>query len=211
MPSVPKATLQLPWLSPRESRHAEVKFDRASGLAQTDQKVTFAFPSGSGRSERGLEYKSEEGTVRLLRDVQFTLKQGTVSPAKPKAPTSPVPVPQEVLVKGSSLDFGRDSRLLRLYGPAEAEAGAERLTAGEINLSLDKEFHASTLVASGTGANRPVVMSQGTPEQQMKVEADTLTAHFSPRGAVTQVDAAGSVRGNAHERRGAGCSERRIR
>src|SRR6266853_4808266 len=171
-----------------------VKFDRGSGLAQTDQKVTFAFPSGSGEA-RGLEYKSEEGTVRLLRDVQFTLKQGTVSPAKPKAPTSPVPVPQEVRVKGSSLDFGRDSRLLRLYGPAEAEAGAERLTAGEINLSLDKEFHASTLVASGTGANRPVVMSQGTPEQQMKVEADTLTAHFSPEGAVTRVDAAGSVRG----------------
>jgi lipopolysaccharide export system protein LptA len=171
-----------------------VKFDRASGLAQTDEKVTFAFPSGSGEA-RGLEYKSEEGTVRLLRDVQFTLKQGTVSPAKPKAPTSPAPVPQEVRVKGSSLDFGRDSRLLRLYGPAEAQAGAERLTAGEINLSLDKEFHASTLVASGTGANRPVVMSQGTPEQQMKVEADTLTAHFSPEGAVTRVDAAGSVRG----------------
>ncbi len=171
-----------------------VKFDRASGLAQTDQKVTFAFPSGSGEA-RGLEYKSEEGTVRLLRDVRFTLKQSTAGPARPKTANSPVPVPQEVRVKGSSLDFGRDSRLLRLYGPAEAEAGAERLTAGEINLSLDKEFHASTLVASGTGANRPAVMSQGAPEQQMKVEADTVIAHFSPEGAVTRVDAAGSVHG----------------
>jgi len=171
-----------------------VKFDRASGLAQTDQRVTFAFPSGNGEA-MGLEYKSQEGTVRLLRDVQFTLKQSTVSPSRPKAANSSVPVPQEVRVKGSSLDFGRDSRLLRLYGPAEAEAGAERLTAGEINLSLDKDFHASTLVASGTGANRPAVTSQGAPEQQMKVEADTLTAHFSPEGAVTRVDAAGSVHG----------------
>jgi hypothetical protein len=37
-------------------------------------------------------------------------------------------------------------------------------------------------------------MSQGKAEQ-MKVEADTLTAHFSPEGAVTRVDAAGSVHG----------------
>jgi lipopolysaccharide export system protein LptA len=170
-----------------------VKFDHATGLAQTDQKVTFTFPSGSGEAI-GLEYKSEVGTVRLLRDVRFTLKQSAPRIAKPKAANTSAQTPEEVRVKGSSLDFGRDSRLLHLYGPAEAEAGAERLSAGEINLSLDKEFHARTLVASGAGANRPVVMSRSTAEQ-MRVEADTLTAHFSPEGAVTRVDAAGSVRG----------------
>jgi lipopolysaccharide export system protein LptA len=169
-----------------------VKFDRASGLAQTDQKVTFAFPNGSGEAF-GLEYKSEEGTVRLLRDVQFTLKQNGPGAAKPKAVNSRTRPPEEVRVKGSSLDFRRDSRLLRLHGPAEAEAGTERLNAGEINLSLDTEFHARTLVASGTGSDRPVVMSQGTVEQ-MKLEADTLIAHFSPDGAVTRLDAAGTVR-----------------
>jgi lipopolysaccharide export system protein LptA len=169
-----------------------VKFDRASGLAQTDQKVTFAFPSGSGEAI-GLEYKSEEGTVRLLRDVRFALKQNAPGAAKPKAVNSRARPPEEVRVKGSSLDFGRDSRLLHLHGPAEAEAGTERLSAGEINLSLDTEFHARTLVASGAGGNRPVVMSQGTVEQ-MKLEADTLTAHFSREGAVTRLDAAGTVR-----------------
>jgi lipopolysaccharide export system protein LptA len=169
-----------------------VKFDRASGLAQTDQKVTFAFPSGSGEAI-GLEYKSEEGTVHLLRDVRFTLKQDTPAAAKPRAVNSQAHRPEEVRVKGSSLDFGRDSRLMRLHGPAEAEAGAERLSAGEIELSLDSEFHARTLVASGAGGNRPVAMSQGTLEQ-IKLEADTLTAHFSPAGAVTRLDAAGTVR-----------------
>jgi len=176
-----------------------VKFDRASGLAQTDQKVTFAFPSGSGEGV-GLEYKSEEGTVHLLRDVRFTLKQSAPSAskarvAKPKAAGSQMTPPQEVLVKGSSLDFSRDSRLLHLLGPAEAETKTERLSAGEINLSLDKQFHAETLVASGRGENRPVVTSQGTRDQA-KLEADTLTAHFSPEGAVTRVDAAGAVRGS---------------
>jgi lipopolysaccharide export system protein LptA len=176
-----------------------VKFDRASGLARTDQKVAFAFPSGSGEAV-GLEYKSEEGTVHLLRDVRFTLKQSApsatkASAAKPRAGGSSVDAPQEVLVKGSSLDFGRDSRLLHLLGPAEAETKTERLSAGEIKLSLDKQFHAEMLVASGTSGNRPVVASQGAREQA-KLEADTLTAHFSSEGAVTRVDAAGAVRGS---------------
>jgi lipopolysaccharide export system protein LptA len=103
--------------------------------------------------------------------------------------------PQEVLVTGSSLDFGRDSRLLHLLGPAQAETKTERLSAGEIKLSLDKQFRAETLVASGASGNRPVVTSQGSREQA-KLEADTLTAHFSPEGAVTRVDAAGAVRGS---------------
>ena len=170
-----------------------VTFDRASGLAQTDQKVTFSFPSGTGEAV-GLEYKSEAGTVHLLRDVRFTLHE--IAPAGPKAKPADVAMrpSQEVRVKGSSLDFGRDSRLLHLFGPAEAETGTERLSAGEIILSLDKEFHAEILVASGTGDNRPAVTSQGTRDQ-MKLQADTLTAHFSPEGAVTRLDAAGAVRG----------------
>jgi LPS export ABC transporter protein LptC len=172
-----------------------VTFDRASGLARTDQKVTFAFPNGNGEAI-GLEYKSEEGTVRLLRDVRFTLQEIAPAATKPKAKTADLRIarPQEVRVKGSSVDFGRDSRLLRLFGPAEAETGTERLNAGEIKLSLDKDFHAETIVASGTAANRPAVMSQGTRDQ-MKLEADSLTAHFTPEGAVTRLDAAGAVRG----------------
>jgi lipopolysaccharide export system protein LptA len=84
--------------------------------------------------------------------------------------------------------------LLRLFGPAEADTGTEHLNAGQINVTLDKEFHAQTLVASGTGGNRPAVTSQGMREQ-LSLEADTLTAHFSPEGAVTRMDAAGTVRG----------------
>ncbi len=174
-----------------------VKFDRVSGLAQTDQRVTFSFPSGSGEAV-GLEYKSEEGTVHLLRDVRFTLQQNAASAGKARSTKARAAAeatpPQEVLVRGSSLDFGRNSRLLHLLGPAEAETKTEHLRAGEIKLLLDKQFHAETLVASGTGGNRPVVMSQGTRDQS-KLEADTLTAHFSPEGAVTRVDAAGAVRG----------------
>jgi lipopolysaccharide export system protein LptA len=168
-----------------------VKFDRASGLARTDQKVTFTFPSGSGEAA-GLEYKSEEGTVRLLRDVHFKLIQPAPNAEKGKTAQAQTRAMQEVQVTGTSLDFGRDSRLMRLHGPAEAQTTTERLTAGEIKLTLDRQFHAETLVASGSGENRPIAMSQGTREQ-MKLEADTLTAHFSAEGAIMAVGATGGV------------------
>jgi len=168
-----------------------VKFDRASGLARTDQKVTFTFPSGGGDAV-GLEYKSEEGTVRLLRDVHFKLIQASPKAAQSKASQARARSPEEVRVAGSSLDFARDSRLMRLHGPATAQTPTQRLTAGEIKLTLDREFHAETLVASGSGESRPVATSQGTRDQ-MKLEADTLTAHFSPEGAITGLNASGAV------------------
>jgi lipopolysaccharide export system protein LptA len=166
-----------------------VRFDRASGLAQTDQKVTFAFPSGNGEAI-GLEYKSEEGTVRLLKNVRFKLMQSAPKAAKSKAMQARPA--EEVQVTGASLDFARDSRLMRLHGPAEAQTSMERLTAGEIKLTLDREFHAETMVASGSGENRPVATSQGIRDH-MKLEADTLIAHFSPEGAITALSATGSV------------------
>src|SRR5579859_7550483 len=168
-----------------------VKFDRASGLAKTDQKVTFAFPSGDGEAV-GLEYKSEEGTVRLLRDVQFKLRQTARAAAKSKAAHAQARPTQEAQVRGASLDFSRDARLMLLHGPAEAQTSEERLTAGEIKLTLDREFHAETLVASGSGENRPVATSRGTSDP-MKLDADTMTAHFSPGGAITGLHAAGSI------------------
>jgi LPS export ABC transporter protein LptC len=166
-----------------------VKFDRASGLAQTDQKVTFAFPSGSGEAV-GLEYRSEQGTVRLLRDVHFSLKQAG---AKPKRGAQPAPE-QDVQVHGSSLDFGRDSRLLHLGGPAKAQTAGGQLSANEITLSLDKEFRAETMVGSGTGINRPTAVAQARGGQ-MNLEGDTFKAHFSPEGAVTRLDVNGAIHG----------------
>ena len=51
-----------------------VTFNRSTGAAQTDERVTFAFPNGSGDAI-GLEYKSEEGTLHLLHDVHLRLTQ----------------------------------------------------------------------------------------------------------------------------------------
>ena len=175
-----------------------VNFDRGTGIARTDERVIFAFPTGTGDAI-GMLYNSDEGTVRLLREVRLRLTQAApAAAAQGKTPHAKPAGAQEVHVKGASLDFSRDTRLLHLHGPAEAETPTERLTAGEILVSLDEDFHAEKMIAStGTGSNagnRPQVVSRGSADFT-NLQADTLTAHFSPEGSVTQVIASGAVHG----------------
>jgi lipopolysaccharide export system protein LptA/lipopolysaccharide export system protein LptC len=170
----------------------DVRFDRASGIAQTDQQVTFAFPNGSGDAV-GMQYESEEGTIRLRRNVRLTLLQPPGNAGKKTAGQMESRLGQEVHVKGASLDFGRDTRVMHLHGPAEAETPTERLTAGQISLALDDEFRAEKIVATtGAGGNRPALTSKSTSDE-MKLEADTLTARFSPEGWLSKLDATGAV------------------
>ena len=172
-----------------------VTFNRESGFASTNERVTFSFPSGTGDGT-GLQYNSEEGTLRLLHDVRLRLTQAPANAAKKTGVSAAVDpkAGQDVRVKGASLDFSQDSRLLHLFGPTEAETAAERLTAGELTLMLDDDFRAQTLIASTTGGDRPRVVST-KPGEEMSLESDTLTAHFVPEGWITRLDAAGHVTG----------------
>jgi lipopolysaccharide export system protein LptA len=172
-----------------------VTFNSATGFAQTAERVTFSFPNGSGDAT-GLEYKSEEGTLRLLHDVRLRLTPPAASPNKKTAAVVVEVKPaQDVHVKGTSLDFARDSRRMHLHGPAEAETSTERLTAAEISLALDEDFRAQTLVATGSeNGDRPQVKSIDTADQ-MDLEADTLTAHYAREGWINSLDASGAVHG----------------
>jgi lipopolysaccharide export system protein LptA len=194
-----KLVAQDPALAETRATHVEtrgVTFNRTTGTAQTDERVTFAFPNGSGDAV-GLEYKSEEGTLRLQRDVRLRFTQPAATTARKSAPLAPEGKPgRDVHVKGASLDFARDSRLMHLHGPAEAETPAEKLTAGEISLALDEEFRVQTLVATaGSAGNRPQIKLAGASDQ-MNLDADTLTAHLAPGGWISKLDASGAVRGS---------------
>ncbi len=177
-----------------------VTFDRSTGVARTDERVLFGFPNGSGEAI-GMEYDSDEGAVRLMKEVRLKLVQLAAATAastgrkgKGSAALPANASGQEINVKGSSLDFARDSRLMRLHGPAEAVTSAERLTAGEISLALDEDFHAQRLVAaSAPGGTRPQLSTNGGDPIQL--EADKLTARFTSEGSVTQVVASGAVHG----------------
>jgi LPS export ABC transporter protein LptC len=178
--------------------HVETRgviFDQASGRAITDQTVTFTFPSGSGDAV-GAEYNSEEGTLRLLQSVRLKLKP----PAKTESEVKPAKsgTAEEVLVTGTSLDFGRDARLLHILGPAEAQSRAARLTAGDLTLELDSAFRARRLLAIAGTIGKPPELTAQRGSDSMLMDADKMTALFAPEGWVARVDGTGSVRGSRH-------------
>jgi lipopolysaccharide export system protein LptA len=181
--------------APAQRVHVEtrgVTFNRVTGTAQSDQPVKFIFPNGSGEAV-GVEYHSEEGAVRLLRDVHLLLvPPKRESPGKKALKTS---AQDPVRVTGRSLDLERDSRVMRLQGPVEAETSQARLTAGELTLNLDKVSRAEKLVAAaGTNGKNPELTSL-QKDEPASLSAQTLTAHFAPEGWLTKIEGAGNAQG----------------
>jgi len=172
-----------------------VTFDRASGTAKTEERVLFHFPNGSGEAA-GVEYNSQEGMARLLRDVRMTLARPALR--RGKRDSEREGEGGEIHVRGTRLDFGRDTRTMRMSGSAEAETRSQRLTAGEITLVLDAAFRAERLAATASAsesAERPELTFKGA-RGTMEISADTLAAQFAPQGWVTKTEAAGNVRGS---------------
>ncbi len=168
-----------------------VSFDRERGLAQTSEMVKFVFPRGEGQA-RGVEYRSEEGIVRLEKEVSLRLKQLPAQGARLERRGGG----EELMVSGSSLEYRRDARAMRLAGPVAASAGATELTAGELTLALDANYHAQQMVArAGTGGGQRPEMRSKKARGQGRLAADELVAHLDSSGVMTQVEGKGNVQG----------------
>jgi len=114
-------TAKNPETAVQQKMHVETRgvvFNRASGLARTDQPVRFVCPNGNGEAV-GVEYHSEEGTVRLLKDVRFSLEALRNDTEKKK--TASARSNEPIHVTGKSLNFERESRTMQLNGPVEAK------------------------------------------------------------------------------------------
>jgi|HubBroStandDraft_2_1064218.scaffolds.fasta_scaffold02275_2 lipopolysaccharide export system protein LptA len=172
-----------------------VTFDRATGNAQTVAPVKFDFPNGNGDGV-GAVYASEEGHLRLVSDVHLKLRPAPeAAAAKPEKPRKPGATVTEVAVNGSSLEFDRNTGIIQLHGPVTADTAAQRLTCGELVLTLDEQFHSQTLIASpGTLKQEPQVTTRGANGEN-SLTADKLTTHFAPEGWIRAVDAEGNVHG----------------
>src|SRR5215469_2794884 len=168
-----------------------VTFNRETGIAESDQPVKFVFPNGQGEAV-GVEYRSEEGAIRLLRDVSFSLIPSSAAPRGAHGGTAPH---EPVHITGKSADFDRDTRVLRLRGPVEAQTSTARLQAGEITLSLDKAFHAERLVAAGAKGKNPELELR-EKDSETHLSGETLTASFAPEGWLTRMEASGGVKGS---------------
>lgn len=162
-----------------------VTFDRNSGVARTDEKVTFAFPNCQGQA-LGASYRSDDGVLRLEKDVKLWLKpSGSAGTSEER----------QVEVTGSSLEYRRNTQRLQLGGPVRAVMETTELNAGEMALELDASFRAHRLVAlGGQGGSRPQVRS-GQPKGETQITADQVMAQFHPEGWLQDLAAAGGVEG----------------
>jgi lipopolysaccharide export system protein LptA len=200
--------------APPQVMHVETKavtFNRGTGFAATAEPVTFVFPNGSGRGV-GMEYQSEAGKLKLLRDVQLKLrptdtlgsagksasgKNKTAANAAPKVNSDGTPR-DEVTVTGSSLDFDRVTRVMRVEGPASAQSRTTQLTAGQLKMDMDMRFRAQKLLASGSvNGQQPQIVTRGT-HGDVTVSGELLTAEFAPEGWVSTVLAQGNIQGFRH-------------
>jgi len=170
--------------------HVETKgvvFERNTGIAKTAEPITFRLPNGAGEA-RGVEYRSNEGVLQLEHDVRFSLK-----PNPPKAGRNSHPAPVEI--RGSRLEFDRDSRAMHLAGPAEAVTAGNRLKAGNLSVSLDESFRARKIVASaGATGMRPELHSDDAKGSRA-INADTMSAGLTADGKISEIEAKGSVTG----------------
>jgi lipopolysaccharide export system protein LptA len=170
-----------------------VTFERGTGRAQTVQPVKFTFANGEGQGV-GAVYFSEEGTLRLVKDVYITVRPPAQAIAR-GAETKP-PSAQAVLLQGSSLDLGKQSRKAVLAGPATATTTAQQLSAGEFTLLLDEQFRAQAMIAAaGSLKETPRLVSRGSKEEET-LTANKIKAQLAPDGWVRTIEAEGQVRGN---------------
>jgi LPS export ABC transporter protein LptC len=185
-----------PEMAAQQKVHVETRgvvFNRASGMARTEQPVKFVFPNGNGEAV-GVEYHSEEGMVRLLRDVQFSLMAPRNDAAGKK--TASAGRKEPIRVTGKSLDFERDSRTMQLFGPVEAETHTAHLHAGKLTLMLDATFRAEKLVVSpGLNGENPELESRAA-DGPTNLSAETITAQFAPEGWLTRIEGMTDVRGS---------------
>jgi lipopolysaccharide export system protein LptA len=170
-----------------------VTFEKSTGQAQTVQPVKFTFANGDGEG-LGAVYFSEEGVLRLVKDVRIRMQPAAPASTSKKAD----PKAKAVELHGSSLEMGKQSRKVMLFGPATATTEAQELRAGEITALLDEQFRVQTLLAiPGNLHQTPELTSRDTKGASDKLTADRMTANLAVEGWVRSVEAEGNLLGTA--------------
>src|SRR5256885_1699317 len=178
--------------------HVETKgvvFERNTGIAKTEEPIMFRLPNGTGAAG-GVEYRSNEGILQLEHDVRFSL---TPPASKTRKNSHAAPVD----IRGSQLEFNRDSQMMRLAGPAVATSAGNQLKAGSVTIELDESFRArKILAAAGAAGMRPELRSEDSKGSRV-MNADAMSAALSTEGKIIGIEAKGNVTGasdNADEK-----------
>src|SRR5215472_14439591 len=145
----------------------------------------------------GVTFEKSTGqaqTVQLVKDVRIRMQPAAPASTSKKAD----PKAKAVELHGSSLEMGKQSRKVMLFGPATATTEAQELRAGEITALLDEQFRVQTLLATpGNLHQTPELTSRDTKGASDKLTADRMTANLTVEGWVRSVEAEGNLLGTA--------------
>lgn len=156
---------------------SNITFDRVTGEASTPAPVTLTFDGGQGHGT-GLQYSSEQATLRVQRDISLNMAASERTGGMPVSATA------------ANLEFHRDQRTIALGGPVVIHQGDRQLTAGNLSIALDKQYHAQEI----SGGGNPVI--SGTEKgASFTVSAQKFDSTLDATGAVQQLIADGGVTG----------------
>jgi LPS export ABC transporter protein LptC len=160
-----------------EVKTSNLSFNRDTGEASTPAPVEFRFPAGQGHGV-GVSYSTSDSVVRVEHGVVFDLT--------PSDKTGGLPVN----VSGSSLEIHRTERILVLGGPAIVREGTRELSAEQVRIELDNDYHARRAVAEG---HPQIHAAEGGGKTV--ISAEHLESILNPAGWVERVIADGNVSG----------------
>src|SRR5579871_301085 len=151
-----------------------VSFNRGTGVATSEEPVTFHFPEGEGRAV-GFRYDAGKGELQLLSSVNVTLRGAMPGDSAPDDP---------LCVTSSSLTYDRHGRVIHFVGAVKASRGVPELTAGMLDVQLNDQMHAQRIVADEHPLLRDTL--RGGP---LLISADQFFAEVLPQGAIGKIRA----------------------
>jgi len=154
----------------------DLTFNRQTGEAASAEPVEFRFPEGQGRGV-GISYSTQDSILRVAHAVEFDLNASDRSGGLPVSAT------------GSSLEIRRDDRIVVLAGPVTVRQGLRELSADELSVQLDPNYHAQLVVAQGHAV---IHETQGSAKS--RVSAEKFEASLTPTGWIEHVLADGSIK-----------------
>ncbi len=163
---------------PIEVRTQNLTFNRETGEASTPAPVEFSFPAGEGRGV-GVVYSTHDATVRVEHAVEFDMAASERNGGLP------------VHITGSSLEIRRKEHRVALDGPVIARQGSRELSADDVSVDLDSDFHAQDAIAEGHPSLRA---TEGGA--RFSVSAGKFEAYLNPAGWVERAIADGNVSGS---------------
>jgi LPS export ABC transporter protein LptC len=166
-----------------------VTFDRDSGEARTEKPVKFHWPAGEGLAV-GARYDSNSGTLFLQHEVELNIFSSSPASSSGRAKEQDLSPEKSLRLTGDSLAFQREARTVQVNGNVRALQTTHELSAENLLLELDTDFHARRIVASGhpqlhdSDVHGPIVLS-----------ADEIASVLKPDGSVESIVATSNVHG----------------